>query len=108
MPIDTSGADAPTTEQGIGPGHQLIEHLLGPIPLHPERTLGRLDEDARELIGEWQRWQTLKRFRLMGERIAAMNPQIKTFKKEFYLRPVMNQELLLIDNADDYQNDGYK
>lgn len=67
-----------------------------------------LDEDARELIGEWQRWQTLKRFRLMGERIAAMNPQIKTFKKEFYLRPVMNQELLLIDNADDYQNDGYK
>ena len=44
----------------------------------------------------------------MGERIAAMNPQIKTFKKEFYLRPVMNQELLLIDNADDYQNDGYK
>lgn len=66
-----------------------------------------LDEDARELIGEWQRWQTLKRFRAFEERIKKANPQIADFKKEYYFRPIMTSELLLIDNASEYQNPGY-
>ncbi len=66
-----------------------------------------LDEDARELIGEWQRWQTLKRFRAFEERIKKANPQITDFKKEYYFRPIMTSELLLIDNASKYQNPGY-
>ena len=65
-----------------------------------------LDEYAREMIGEWNRWQTLKRFRLLLERLA-LNPQIKNKKKEFYFRPVMQTELNLVDNADEYQNEGY-
>lgn len=67
-----------------------------------------LDEYAREMCGEWNRWTTLKRFRALGERIKKCNPQIKTFnEKVHYLRPVPNQELLLIDNAAEYQNPGY-
>ncbi len=65
-----------------------------------------LDENARELIGEWQRWQTLKRFRLLLERLA-LNPQIQNKKSEFYFRPVMQTELNLIDNPEEYQNPGY-
>lgn len=65
-----------------------------------------LDENARELIGEWQRWQALKRFRLLLERLA-LNPQIKNKKQEYYFRPVMQSEIDLIDNGDDYQNSGY-
>ena len=65
-----------------------------------------LDENARELIGEWQRWQTLKRFRLLLERLA-LNPQIQNKKQEFYFRPVMQTELNLVENADEYQNEGY-
>jgi len=66
-----------------------------------------LDETARELIGEWQRWETLKRFRAFESRFAKCNPQITNFKKEYYVRPIMNQEILLIDNADEYQSPGY-
>ena len=65
-----------------------------------------LDENARELIGEWQRWQTLKRFRLLLERLA-LNPQIQNKKSEYYLRPVMQDEINLIENGDEYQNPGY-
>ena len=66
-----------------------------------------LDESARELIGEWQRWQTLKRFRAFEERLAKCNPQTIHFKKENYFRPVQASEILLIDNAAEYQNPGY-
>lgn len=66
-----------------------------------------LDEYARELIGEWNRWTTLKRFRALESRIQKCNPQITTFKKEYYLRPIPAAEILLIDNADEYQNPGY-
>ena len=65
-----------------------------------------LDEYARELIGEWQRWQTLKRFRLLLERLA-LNPQIQNKKSEYYLRPVMQDEINLIENGDEYQTPGY-
>ena len=65
-----------------------------------------LDEYAREMIGEWQRWTTLKRFRLLRERLA-LNPQIKNWKEEYYKRPIMQAELNLIDNPEIYQNAGY-
>ena len=65
-----------------------------------------LDENARELIGEWQRWQTLKRFRLLLERLA-LNPQIQNKKQEFYLRPIMQTEIDILDNGAEYQNPGY-
>lgn len=66
-----------------------------------------LDEYARELIGEWSRWLTLKRFRAFESRIQKCNPQITTFKKDYYLRPIPAAEILLIENADEYQNPGY-
>lgn len=67
-----------------------------------------LDEYAREMIGEWGRWATLKRFRAFESRLAKSNPQITKFDKTIhYLRPIPTAELLLIDNADEYQNKGY-
>ena len=67
-----------------------------------------LDEYAREMIGEWNRWMTLKRFRALESRIRLANPQITAFNKDVhYLRPVPDEELLLIDNAEEYQNPGY-
>ena len=65
-----------------------------------------LDENARELIGEWQRWQTLKRFRLLLERLK-LNPQIVQRSEHLYLRPIMKQELDIIENPKEYQNPGY-
>lgn len=66
-----------------------------------------LDEYAREMIGEWNRWMTLKRFRAFESRLKH-NPQIKSFDpKVHYLRPISSKEILLIDNGDEYQNPGY-
>lgn len=67
-----------------------------------------LDEYAREMIGEWGRWMTLKRFRALESRIQLANPQITSFNKNVhYLRPIPDEELLLLDNAAEYQNPGY-
>lgn len=66
-----------------------------------------LDENARELIGEWQRWKTLKRFRAFESRISMCNPQITAFQPYYYMRPIPANEILLIDNAAEYQNPGY-
>lgn len=67
-----------------------------------------LDEYAREMGGEWNRWTTLKRFRALESRIARCNPQITKFNKDIhYLRPIPMQEILLIENGDEYQNPGY-
>ncbi len=67
-----------------------------------------LDEYAREMIGEWNRWMTLKRFRAFESRLAKANKQIKSFDKNtHYLRPIPTSELLLLDNAAEYQNPGY-
>ena len=67
-----------------------------------------LDEYAREMIGEWGRWMTLKRFRALENRIQLANPQITSFNKNVhYLRPIPDEELLLLDNAAEYQNPGY-
>ncbi|MBQ8521561.1 MAG: RagB/SusD family nutrient uptake outer membrane protein [Bacteroides sp.] len=67
-----------------------------------------LDEYAREMIGEWNRWTTLKRFRAFESRLAKGNPQASpNFKKDYYLRPIPANEILLIDNGAEYQNPGY-
>lgn len=67
-----------------------------------------LDEYAREMIGEWSRWGTLKRFRALETRIAKANPQITGFNKDIhYLRPVPLAEIQSIDNPTEYQNPGY-
>lgn len=67
-----------------------------------------LDEYAREMIGEWNRWMTLKRFRAFETRLAKANPQITKFDKSIhYLRPIPTAEILLIDNPQEYQNPGY-
>lgn len=68
-----------------------------------------LDEYAREMVGEWNRWMTLKRFRAFESRIAKGNPQIKQggFKENYYLRPIPDAAILLIDNGEEYQNPGY-
>jgi SusD family. len=66
-----------------------------------------LDEYAREMIGEWNRWMTLKRFRAFESRLVH-NPQIKSFNPAVhYLRPISSKEILLIDNGAEYQNPGY-
>lgn len=60
------------------------------------------------MVGEWNRWTTLKRFRALESRIAKCNPQITRFDKDIhYLRPIPTAELLLIDNPQEYQNPGY-
>ncbi|MDO5446915.1 MAG: RagB/SusD family nutrient uptake outer membrane protein [Prevotellaceae bacterium] len=66
-----------------------------------------LNEYALEMCGEWCRWQTLKRFRALAERISDFNPQITTFKDEYYLRPVNASEIDVLDNGSEYQNPGY-
>ena len=48
-----------------------------------------LDEYAREMIGEWNRWMTLKRFRAFESLITKANPQITKFDKNIHdLRPI--------------------
>lgn len=66
-----------------------------------------LNEYALEMCGEWCRWQTLKRFRALAERIKAYNPQITTFIDEYYLRPINGSEIDVLDNGSEYQNPGY-
>ncbi len=65
-----------------------------------------LEENAREMCGEWMRWMTLKRFRAFEKQLAH-NPQATGFDKNIhYLRPIPDAEMKLIDNKD-YQNPGY-
>lgn len=67
-----------------------------------------LDEYAMEMVGEWNRWFTLKRFRAFESRLAAFNPQnAPNWKKEYYVRPINTSEILNVLNADEYQNQGY-
>ena len=67
-----------------------------------------LDEYAREMIGEWSRWSTLKRFRAFESRLAKANPQITKFNKDIhYLRPIPLAEIQVIENPQEYQNPGY-
>lgn len=66
-----------------------------------------LDEYAREMCGEWNRWMTLKRFRAFESRLS-LNKQIKAFDKtKHYVRPVANWVITAIENGSEYQNPGY-
>lgn len=67
-----------------------------------------LDEFAREMCGEWNRWFTLKRFRAFESRLAKYNPQAHRFDPAIhYLRPIPSWMLTSIDNGEEYQNPGY-
>jgi len=67
-----------------------------------------LDEYARELCGEWNRWFTLKRFRAIESRLAKCSPQVTKFNPDIhYVRPIPSWMLTSIDNGEEYQNPGY-
>lgn len=68
-----------------------------------------LDERARELGGEQQRWFDLKRTGKLLERVKAHNPDAKTNIKEHHLlRPIPQTQLDAVINKVDFgQNDGY-
>lgn len=67
-----------------------------------------LNEYALEMVGEWNRWYTLKRFRAFESRLAAFNPQnAGNWKQNYYVRPINTTEILNILNAEEYQNTGY-
>lgn len=68
-----------------------------------------LDERARELLGEYDRWSDLKRTGKLIERTSAMNPwtsQVGVMKDFHYLRPIPQHE---IDRSipSISQNEGY-
>lgn len=68
-----------------------------------------LDEYARELCGEFNRWYILKRNKAFEDRLAKYNKRAyKSFKKDkHYLRPISSDFLNQIDNADEYGTNGY-
>ena len=68
-----------------------------------------LDERARELGGEQQRWFDLKRTGKLLERVKAYNPDAKVNIKEHHLlRPIPQTQLDAIINKDEFgQNAGY-
>ena len=69
-----------------------------------------LDEYARELCGEYQRWYVLKRHHAFEDRLAKYNiPAAENFDpKKHYVRPISQNFLNSIDNAEEYgKNPGY-
>lgn len=70
-----------------------------------------LDERARELYGEYNRWYDLKRTKKFEERLGAgkMNPSITLFDaSRHYLRPISEDFLNEIENATGFGNNpGY-
>ncbi|KAI9453511.1 RagB/SusD domain-containing protein [Russula earlei] len=61
-----------------------------------------LDERAREMCGEYQRWFDLKRTGMLGSRIQRYNPDITNFNSNYSIRPVPLAELQAITNAADF------
>ena len=68
-----------------------------------------LDERARELGGEQQRWFDLKRTDKLLERVKAYNPDAKVNIKEHHLlRPIPQTQLDALITKDEFgQNAGY-
>lgn len=67
-----------------------------------------LDEYAREMCGEFMRWTLLKRHNNIAERLAIHNKRAaKSFKPYMYNRPVSQDFLRVILNADEYGDNGY-
>lgn len=67
------------------------------------------DEYARELCGEYSRWYLLKRNHAFESRLAQYNKRAAAnFKSTSYLRPIPQEFLDAIYNAEEYgQNPGY-
>lgn len=67
-----------------------------------------LDEYARELCGEFTRWALLKRHNNLGERLARYNKRAARLFKDFhYNRPISQEFLSVILNAEEYGDNGY-
>ena len=67
-----------------------------------------LDEYARELCGEFARWALLKRHNNIGERLNKYNKRAARLFKEFhYNRPISQEFLNVILNAEEYGDNGY-
>ncbi len=67
-----------------------------------------LDEYARELCGEFTRWALLKRHNNLGERLAKYNKRAARLFKDFhYNRPISQEFLDVILNAEEYGDNGY-
>lgn len=67
-----------------------------------------LDEYARELCGEFNRWTLLKRHKAFESQLAKSNPRAAaTFSAKNYLRPISYDFLNQIENADEYGTNGY-
>lgn len=67
-----------------------------------------LDEYARELCGEFNRWALLKRHKAFESQLAKGNPRAaKSFTEKNYLRPISYDFLNQIENADEYGTNGY-
>jgi hypothetical protein len=68
-----------------------------------------LDEYARELCGEYNRWTILKRNKAFEHRLEAHNPTaFRNFNKDkHYLRPIPLGFLQQIENATEFGTNGY-
>ncbi len=69
-----------------------------------------MDEYARELCGEYQRWLVMKRHKdTFKQRLQQCNPRAyRNFdESKHYLRPISFNFLSQIDNADEYGTNGY-
>ncbi|MCI2107340.1 MAG: RagB/SusD family nutrient uptake outer membrane protein [Bacteroidales bacterium] len=68
-----------------------------------------LEEGARELGGELNRWYMLKRSGKMVEWVKAHNPDISLIKPYHIYRPLPQDALYEVTNLDEFvQNEGYK
>jgi hypothetical protein len=69
-----------------------------------------LDEYARELVGEFQRWSVLKRhgYTVFMNQLKKGNPRAsRSFSEKNMLRPISYNFLNQIENAEEYGNNGY-
>lgn len=67
-----------------------------------------LDEYARELCGEYNRWPLLKRHNNIKERLDLYNVRAaQSFKPHMYNRPIASTFLEAILNAEEYGDNGY-
>lgn len=67
-----------------------------------------LDEYAREMCGEFNRWSLLKRHNAFESRLAKYNVRAaESFKSYMYNRPIPYEFLSSIPNKDEYGDNGY-
>ena len=111
---------AAEANQKLGKGEQAAKHLnvlrkralrpgyTGTYELTNATEDDVLDEYAREMCGEFIRWSVLKRHNNIAERLARYNKRAaKTFKPYMYNRPISQEFLRVILNADEYGDNGY-